>query len=52
MSSGTYAAAIERGRQEGNQIQIPGTPTFVIDGKQHDAQQLQAAIDAALAAQQ
>jgi protein-disulfide isomerase len=49
MTSGKHTAAIQKAQQEGNQIQIPGTPTFVIDGKQYDSQQLQPAIDAALA---
>lgn len=52
VASGKYATAIDQGRQQGNQIQIPGTPTFVIDNKQYDAQQLPSAIEAALAAQQ
>jgi protein-disulfide isomerase len=50
MSSGKHAAAIAKAQQEGDQIRIPGTPTFVIDGKQYEAQELQSAIDAALAA--
>jgi protein-disulfide isomerase len=50
MNSGKFTAAIQKAQQEGDQIQIPGTPTFVIGGKQYDAQQLQPAIDAALAA--
>jgi protein-disulfide isomerase len=48
MTSGKYAAAIQQAQQEGDQIQIPGTPTFVIDGKQYDADQLLPAIDTAL----
>lgn len=49
MSAGKYTAAIQQAQQAGNQIQIPGTPTFIINGQQYDSQQLQPAIDAALA---
>jgi protein-disulfide isomerase len=51
LSSGKYAAAIAQAQQEGNQARIPGTPTFIVDGQQLDASQLQGAIDAALAKQ-
>jgi protein-disulfide isomerase len=50
MNNGKYTAAIRQAQQDSNQAQIPGTPTFVIDGKQYDSSQLQGAIDAALAA--
>lgn len=50
MTSGKYTAAIAQAQQEGNQVQIPGTPTFIIDGKQLNADELRGAIDAALAA--
>jgi protein-disulfide isomerase len=48
LSSGTQLAFITKAQQEGGQIQIPGTPTFVIDGKQYNADELRGAIDAAL----
>jgi protein-disulfide isomerase len=48
LTSGKHAAEIAKAQQEGTQIQIPGTPTFVIDGKQYTADQIRGVIDAAL----
>lgn len=48
LTSDKYASAISKAQQEGLQIQIPGTPTFVLNGKQYDASQITGAIDAAL----
>jgi len=48
LTSGKHTAEIAKAQQEGGQIQIPGTPTFVIDGKQYNADQIRRVIDAAL----
>lgn len=50
MNDHTHRAAILRARDEGDRIRIAFTPTFEINGRQLDATQLKAAIDAALAA--
>jgi protein-disulfide isomerase len=51
MASHKHLPAIERARQEGDRLQIPGTPTFAVDGKLIDANVLRMEIDAALQAQ-
>lgn len=48
LASGKHTAEITKAQQEGEQIQIPGTPTFVINGKQYSADQIRGVIDAAL----
>lgn len=51
LSSQTQRTFVEKAVQEGNQVKIPGTPTFFVNGQQvgSDPAQLRAAIDAALA---
>ncbi|HMO55795.1 MAG TPA: DsbA family protein [Roseiflexaceae bacterium] len=51
MSDGTHRSAIQAAQAEADALQIPGTPTFIINGQQYDAGQIQQAIDAALAGQ-
>jgi protein-disulfide isomerase len=48
LTSGKHTAEITKAQQEGDQIHIPGTPTFVINGKQYNADQIRGVIDAAL----
>jgi protein-disulfide isomerase len=54
MESGRYAARIEFSRQEGEQRQVNGTPTFYINGKMYmgrnNSDAFKAAIDSAAAA--
>jgi protein-disulfide isomerase len=50
LSSDQYQQHIESAFQSAIQANVPGTPTFIVNGRQVDATQLTAAIDAALAA--
>jgi len=50
MRSGKYTKAITKAVMEGDEAKILATPQFVIDGKQYDAGEIEAAIEAALAA--
>lgn len=51
MADDTHRSAIEAAGTSAAAQQIPGTPTFVIDGEQYDAATVQSAIEAALAGQ-
>jgi protein-disulfide isomerase len=49
MNAGAHRADIQAALRVSEELRIPGTPTFIINGQQYDAGQLQGAIDAALA---
>jgi protein-disulfide isomerase len=51
MADDTHRSAIEAAGTSAAAQQIPGTPTFVINGQQHDTATVQSAIEAALAGQ-
>ncbi len=50
MSAGTHRAVVGTAYDAGETIKIPGTPTFIVNGQQVDADGLQSAVDAAIAA--
>lgn len=50
LAGGKYTAQVAAAKQSALSTNIPATPTFIVDGQQVNAAQLQAAIDAALTA--
>lgn len=50
LTSGRYATPLREAAAEATKLGIPGTPTFIVDGRQVDARELEAAIEDALRA--